>query len=333
MAKPKGLFVLESSSFEKIYGAELYCEVGELVDLPERPLTAAEVLDDLSLLEGCEILFSGWGAPVLDGNFMTAASELKVFLYGAGSVRYCVTEASWLRGVRVCSAVAANAVPVAEYTLGTILLGLKRFWHQAQAYRDGAGRCKLPGSIPGGYGSTVGLVSLGTIGRLVCQLLRNFDVKVVAYDPFVTTAEAEKLGVELVALGDVFALADVVSIHAPNLAETKGMITGEHIRAMRPGAVLINTARGAVVCEDEMAEVLAVRSDLWAILDVTIGENLVADAPLMKLPNVVRTPHIAGSQDGECRRMGRYMVDELRRYLNNEPLQHEITRERAEIMA
>jgi phosphoglycerate dehydrogenase-like enzyme len=66
---------------------------------------------------------------------------------------------------------------------------------------------------------------------------------------------------------------------------------------------------------------------------VTIGENLVADAPRMKLPNVVRTPHIAGSQDGECRRMGRYMVDELRRYLNNEPLQHEITRERAEIMA
>lgn len=330
MAKPSAAFILRTDAFERIYGDELRAEVAQLLTLVAPPLTSEQVKADPSLLAECEVLLSGWGAPLLDEAFLAAAPRLRLFLYGAGSVRGCVTDAVWTRNIRVCTAVTGNAVPVAEYTLALILLGLKRFWQQAEAYRSGVKRAI---QMAGGYGSTVGLVSLGTIGRLVCERLKPFDINVIAYDPFIKPAQARELGVELVSLDDVFSRADVVSLHIPNLPETRGMITGAHVAAMRPDAVLINSARGAVVREEELVATLAQRPDLWAVLDVTVGETLRADAPLMRLPNVIRTPHIAGSQGAECRRMGRYMVDDLRRYLAGEPLVYELTRARAQIMA
>jgi len=330
MARMKGLFVLGSYAFQTIYGEETRAEIGEIIEIAAPPMTAGQAQEDPSVLADCQILLSGWGAPVLDEAFLAAAPKLKLLLYGAGSVRGCVTDAMWDRGIRVSTAVAANAVPVAEYTLALILLGLKRFWQQAEAYRTGVQR---PIQVAGAYGSTVGLVSLGTIGRLVCERLRPFDLSIIAYDPFLKPEQARALGVELVGLDEVFSRADVVSLHIPNLAETRGMITGRQVAAMKPDAVLINSARGAVVAESELADALERRPDIWAVLDVTIHETREADAPLLRLPNVIRTPHIAGSQAAECRRMGRFMADELKRYLAGAPLVHEVTRERARIMA
>lgn len=108
-----------------------------------------------------------------------------------------------------------------------------------------------------------------------------------------------------------------------------GMITGQHFKQMKPYAAFINTARGAVVRENEMIEVLKVRSDIQAVIDTTWPEPSSPDSLLYTLPNVTLTPHIAGLMDNECRRMGQIMVDELSRYLSNKPLQWEITREKA----
>jgi phosphoglycerate dehydrogenase-like enzyme len=171
------------------------------------------------------------------------------------------------------------------------------------------------------------------VGRLVRERLRPFDLRVVAYDPYVTSEEARVLDVDLVSLEDLFAASEVVSLHAPWLPETEGMILGSHLASMKQNATLINTSRGAVVREAEMVEVLGERPDLWAVLDVTHPEPPESGSRLYDLPNVVLTPHIAGSQGNECRRMGRLVVDELRRYVAGEPLQHEITRERAALMA
>jgi phosphoglycerate dehydrogenase-like enzyme len=268
----------------------------------------------------------------MDAAFLEAAPNLRVVLYGAGSIRRVATSALWDRGVRITSAYAANAVPVSEYALTVILFSLKRGWHFAfLAQREKA----LPrqGQVPGAYGSTVGLVSLGMVGRLVRERLRPFDLRVVAYDPFVTPEEAHVLGVDLMSLEDLFASSDVVSLHVPLLPETEGMILGSHLASMKRNATLINTSRGAVVREAEMVEVLGERPDLWAVLDVTHPEPPEPDSRLYNRPNVVLTPHIAGSLGNECRRMGRLVVDELRRYVAGEPLKHEITRERAALMA
>jgi phosphoglycerate dehydrogenase-like enzyme len=156
---------------------------------------------------------------------------------------------------------------------------------------------------------------------------------VIAYDPFIKKEDAERLGVELCGLDKLFQRADVVSLHTPDLPETRGMITGEHFRMMKARAAFINTARGAVVRQDEMIAAMTQRKDLTAVLDVTMPEVPGVDSPLWTMENIVLTPHIAGSQGQECKRMGRYMVEELARYVKGEPLKWAVTREMAERMA
>jgi phosphoglycerate dehydrogenase-like enzyme len=329
---PKALYLLDGEALEKVYGDEERAAVAELADVYAPPQTADSVAKDPGVLAEVEVILSGWGAPAMDAAFLEAAPDLRVVLYGAGSIRRVATPALWERGVRITSAYAANAIPVSEYTLAAILFSLKRGWHFAfSARRENA----LPGQgqVPGAYGSTVGLVSLGMVGRLVRERLRPFALNVVAYDPYVTSEEARVLGVDLISLEDLFASSEVVSLHAPWLPETEGMILGSHLASMKRNATLINTSRGAVVREAEMVEVLEERPDLWAVLDVTHPEPPEPDSRLYDLPNVVLTPHIAGSLGGECRRMGRLVVDELRRYVAGEPLEYEITRERAALLA
>jgi phosphoglycerate dehydrogenase-like enzyme len=329
--KPRGLYILSPSAFELIYGPEERADIDALAEMGA-PQTAESIRQRPELLAEVEIIFSGWGAPIFDETFLHAAPRLRAVFYGAGSIRQLVTEAFWQRGIVICGAWGVNAVPVAEYTCAVILLSLKRFWsYAAETKRLRAHPPRKP--VPGTYGSTVGLISLGMVGRLVRERLRSSDVRVIAYDPHVTPKEAGKLGVEMVSLDRLFHEADVVSLHTPWLKETEGLITGAHFSSMKTGATFINTARGAVVRESEMIRVLESRSDLFAVLDVTWPEPPAADSPLFALPNVILTPHIAGAMGSECRRLGRCMVDELRRFLAGQPLHWQITKEKAGIMA
>lgn len=329
---PKALYILNRGAFDQIYGPEERRRIDAQVDWIADPCEASDVAADANLLSEVELIISGWGAPLMDQRFLDAAPNLKAVFYGAGSVRGFVTDAFWQRGIALTSAYGANAVPVAEFTLAEILFSLKRGW--AHMRRAGAGLRQLPADeIPGAYGSTVGIASLGMIGRMVCELLRPFDVRVIAYDPFVDAVQVSGLGAEPVALDALFRESDVVSLHTPRLKETEGMIRGHHFASMRPNATFINTARGAVVAEAEMIAILQTRPDLTAVLDVTWPEPPDAESPLYRLPNVVLTPHIAGSIGVECRRMGSFMADELDRWLAGEPLRWGLTREQAERLA
>ena len=155
----------------------------------------------------------------------------------------------------------------------------------------------------------------------------------IAFDPYAMPETAARLGVTLVPLMEIFRQADVVSLHTTWLPETEGMICREHFAAMKPGATFINTARGAIVREDEMANVLQARPDLYALLDVTCPEPPLPGSPLLALQNVIITPHIAGADTNECKRNGQYVIDELRRYLRGEPLRFAVTREKSALMA
>lgn len=279
-----------------------------------------------------EVLFSGWGAPVMEEPLLAAMPRLRAIFYAGGSVRYFATEALWQRGITVTTAAALNAVPVAEYTVAAVLLGLKRFWHYVRVTRDQR-TFPVHRPLPGAFHSTVGLIAFGTIGRLVRERLRAHDVKVLVHDPFLTADEAREAGVERAVLDEVFAQSDVVSLHAPLLPQTIGMIRGHHFAQMKPGALFINTARGEIVHEGEMISALQSRPDLYALLDVTATEPPLPDSPLYALPNVILTPHIAGSLGPECQRMGHAMVDEFERYLAGEPLKWELTPQRAAVTA
>src|SRR5258708_33772147 len=183
--------------------------------------------------------------------------------------------------------------------------------------------------ITGAFGATVGLVSLGAVGRAVRRMLKPHQVNVVAYDALMNVDEMHKLGVRAVDFAELFRISDVVSLHTPLLPETRGMITGDHIESMRHGATLINTARGAILREAELVAVLKRRRDLQAVLDVTDPEPPPPESLLLHLPNVVLTPHIAGPIGLERRRLREGMAEELRRYDRREQLLWEGTRDQA----
>ncbi len=315
-----------------IYGLEEQNEISRLVDVIGPPQTPDSILERPDLLQEVEIIFSGWGGPLLDEAFLEKAPNLKGVFYGAGTVRRLVTDAFWERDIVLCNAYAANAVPVSEFTLASILLSLKLAWRCAAAKR---GLTTMPShsEIPGAYGSTVGLVSFGMIARLVRERLRSFDLNVIGFDPLLSEEAAAEMDVELLSLEEVFRRADVVSLHTPLLDETTGLIRGKHFASMKPNATFINTARGAIVNEPELIEVLIERPDLHAVLDVTFPEPPVEGSPLYSLPNVTLTPHIAGSLNGECRRLSRYIIEDLKCYLNGRPMKWNLSRKKASILA
>jgi len=307
-------------------------EIRQWVNFPWAVLNPEAWRDNGEALQEADVIFSTWGMPKLNADFLAGAPALKAVFYAAGSVKSFVTDAGWDRGIVVSSAWVANGVPVAEYTVAAIILSLKRFWHFSRLTRsENIHSGDIP--VPGAFRTKVGLVSLGAIGRATARLLRSYDVTILAYDPFLSGDQVAGLNVRLVPLEEIFRECDVVSLHVPWIPETEGIITGKLIASMKNGATLINTSRGAVVKEAEMIAVLSSRPDLSAVLDVTYPEPPTMDSPLRFLPNVILTPHIAGSIQGECARMGSWMADELRRYVYCEPLRYAVTREMADRMA
>lgn len=329
----KAIYFMNEGNFSNVYGPETRAELERILDLSPGLWTRDNWQDRRGDLAGVQVLVSSWGAPVLDEDFLQAAPDLELVLYGAGSIRGIMTEAAWDRGIRITHAAALNAVPVAEFTLSQIIYCLKHGWRLARECREDITTWHQPRNMPGGYGSTVGVVSLGLIGRLVCQMLRHFDHRVIVYDPFAGDALMAELGVESASLEELFAQSDVVTIHTPWLPETEKMFNRPLFNSMKEGASIINTARGALVDEDDLVAVLQERPDLTAVLDVTHPEPPRQDSPLLHLPNVILTPHIAGAMGVECRRMGAGMCDEMKRYLAGEPLKWEVTRSRMATMA
>ncbi|WP_214326269.1 hydroxyacid dehydrogenase [Nonomuraea sediminis] len=270
-------------------------------------------------LSQTEVLFTSWGCPPVTAEVLAGAPRLKAIVHAAGSVKGHVTQACWERGIVVSSAASANAEPVAEFTLAAILFANKRVLDIARLYRERRGRLDWDARFPGfgNYRRVVGIVGASRIGRRVIELLRPFDLEVLVSDPYLR----EDLGVAQVGLEELVARSDVVSLHAPDLPETRHLLSRPLLAAMRDGATVINTARAALVDQEALtAEVASGR--LYAVLDHTEPEFLPADSPLYDLPNALVTPHIAGSLGGELARMADLALDELDRYRRGLPFLH-----------
>jgi phosphoglycerate dehydrogenase-like enzyme len=329
--RPAALFAMREDVLVSTYGEEERASIAALTTSVASPQTGDTVAAHPAILGDVEVLITGWGGPRLDRTLLDHAPRLRAVFHGAGSVAPIMTPEAWQRGLIVVSAIEANAIPVAEYTVSMLLLALKgvfRFANEMRATRTmprvhgttGADALNGANGFLGAYRRCVGIVSLGAVGRAVVERLKGVDVTILAYDPFVQAAEARRLGVTLAPLADLFERADVVTLHAPHLPETVNLVGADHLRAMKPGATFINTSRGELVDEEALIGVASQRSDLQVILDVTRTMPLPASSPLYTLPNVLLTPHIAGSCGTEMRRMGRVIVEELTRYIAGVPL-------------
>jgi len=286
-------------------------------------------------LRTAEVLITSWGAPPLDAGTMAAAPALRAVLHAAGSVRSHITSAVFDRGILVTTAADANAEPVARYTLAAILWSLKRVPFIAADTRrhwDGWTHTDPRRNGLSGIGRTVVLVGFSRIGRRVVALLSPFpDIRIIVVDPVTDPAEIAAAGAEPALLAEALPRADVLSLHAPSLPATRCMIGAAELSALPPGATLINTARGDLI--EPKALELACLGGLQAILDVTDPEPLPSSSPLYDLPNVVLTPHVAGSLGAETRVMTASALTELERYVAGLPPLTAVTAESLKVQA
>ena len=288
-----------------------------------------------ALLAKAEVILGHWGCPFIDAGILDRAPNVGLFAYAAGTIKSTVDESVFERGIRVTTCADANAEPVAEFTLAAILFANKdvlwrrdRFRHaELKGFRQ---RSDIP---VGNWGKTIGIVGASLVGRRVIELLRAFPhLRVALHDPFVTVDEADALGVELMGLDALCAASDVLSIHAPDLPSTKRMIGPVQLAALRTGATVVNTARGALLDHAALREELA-SGRLYAVLDVTDPEPLPDDDPLRTLPNAFVTPHLAGSEGTELERLSDWAADEIERWSSGAPARNGITREQLERLA
>lgn len=278
------------------------------------------VLEDLgspdarATLAQIDVLITGWGGPPIDDEVVGAAPRLRAIASTGGGTGCGPGSLARARGLRLTNARAANSRPVAEYALAMILLAGKFAFRSARVYEERRGFVDREAEFPdaGNRGRLVGIVGASTTGRLTIELLRPFELPVAVYDPYLTGEEASSLGVTRLDLDDLMRTCTVVSIHAPEAPETYHLIGPAQLKAMPDRATLINTARGSIVDTDALvAELATGRID--AILDVTDPEPLANGHPLWDLPNVMLTPHTAGSMGNELLRLGESAVVEVER--------------------
>ncbi|WP_375385753.1 hydroxyacid dehydrogenase [uncultured Microbacterium sp.] len=270
-----------------------------------------------------EVLLTGWGCPRVDAFALELMPALRLIAHAAGTVKAHVDPVCWERGVQVTTAAAANAIPVVEFALAQIILAGKDVLGATHRYAAGRPRPAESSGQVGNFGRTVGIIGASTIGRGVLERLEAFDLDRVVADPTITVQEARRLGARLVGLDELMGLADVVSLHAPLLPSTEGMIGAHQLAALKDGATFINTARGRLVDHQALLRELAT-GRISAILDVSEPEPLEPAHPLFALPNVQLTPHIAGAAGTEVYRMTSLALDEIDHFAAGRSLRYPV---------
>jgi phosphoglycerate dehydrogenase-like enzyme len=283
------------------------------------------------LICGADAVVTSWNCPALDKKLLNLAPDLKVVAHAAGSVKYVVTDELFERGIKVTTCSESLGIGVAETALALTIASLKNMWFLSQETRRG-GWNHGKEEIRELYGITIGVVGAGKAGRHYIKLLQNFDVEILLADPTLSTQEAKELGTTLVELDELIERSDVISIHAPSIPETRHMFNSRNLPSMKDGAILINTARGALIDEDALVAELRT-GRIFAAIDVTDPEPPLLDHPFRSLPNVVLLPHIAGAVNNGLMRMGAHVASELERFFTGQELTTEVEKEQLSSLA
>jgi phosphoglycerate dehydrogenase-like enzyme len=279
------------------------------------------------MLADADTCITGWGSPRFSTELLAAAPKLRFVAHSAGGLKAMVSDAMFDRGIRVTTAASANAVPVAHFTVAMMVAMLKQmpWFAPAMAQNNDTDQRQRMHQCRELMDISVGLIGASRIGRLVIGMLKSFPgLTIKVYDPYLARETANELGVELASLEDT-CRCEVVSVHAPSIPETRHMLNGRTLALLPDHAVLINTSRGSLI--DEAALVAEVRRrPLYVLLDVTDPEPPPANSPLRREPNILLTPHVAGSMKQARKDMGRLAIEETLRFLRGQALQNEVTR-------
>ena len=277
-------------------------------------------------LKDIDFALTGWGTPsfgdgVLDGN-----DRFKMIAHVGGSVADYVDNTVYEKGVKVCSGNFYYAESVAEGVAAYIMSALRSIPDHVQNMRNGQWKDPvLLDTSEGLLDQEIGIISCGAISKCVMQLLQPFRCKFkvasnYAVDPeFLASVNAKQVPLE-----EVLKTCHIISLHSALNDKTRGSIGREHFEMMQENAIFINTARGAVIREEEMIEVLKERPKMKAVLDVFCQEPPAVDNPLRTLPNVYCIPHMGGPTTDRRKYIGMAMAEEIVHFTKGEPLVHEI---------
>lgn len=303
-----------------VYGEERLRKIAGMFSLHPTIITEENFAAHAKYLRDVEAIFSCWGAFAPTPEQFQQMPRLRSLFHAGGSLR-AIAEPFLKRGVTICTAVEANAVPVAEFCLGQILLSCKGAYRNTSYCRQGSWAGQNPPIGRGAYGETVALIGIGAISRHLLRLLAHFDLRVIAVCEYLTPAQAREIGIDaLVDIETAFREAYVISNQLADTPANACVLQEPHFASMREGATFINTGRGAQVDEPGMLAVLRRRSDLTALLDVQAIEPPLPGSDLYTLPNVFITSHIAGSANDEVRRMADYVIRDAEHFLRGEPM-------------
>ncbi|MBS7706825.1 hydroxyacid dehydrogenase [Chelatococcus asaccharovorans] len=329
LARPTLAFAFDPERYDGALDSHDLGRLASIADiLDDAPMQTYRDARAERLLAQADILVTGWRAPLLDTAALAQAPRLRLVGHLAATVKQFLPEEVWERGIQVTAAVNAVALPVVEFTLAAITFAGKRAFAQSQRYRQHreiaySGRTTHDCGL---LGKTVGIVGASRVGLRVLERLQAYDVEVLVYDPFLAREHAIALGAEKVdSLDDMIGRCDILSVHAPITDETINMLDARRLALLKDGATLINTARGILIDHAALVREL-VSGRICASLDVTHPEPLPPDSPLFDLPNVFLTPHIAGPQGSERKRMLTAIVNDIERYVAGKPLLGQIAR-------
>lgn len=306
--------------------AETRTVLEELGDITAVAPAELQSLEAFAAAAGdAHVFITAWGFPKLDAAHLALAPKLRCVLHAASSLHAITSDDFWATGIPVSQSGAAMAPAVAELSLTLTLALLRRVGQFDHRLRTGeswndARNVSRAREISG---ARIGVVGASRTGRRYIEACRALGADVRVYDPYLP--DTDPLTAQATTLAELFASCDVIAVHAPATPETEGLIGAAELARLCDGAAFVNTARSTIVDRDALySEVSSGRID--AALDVFDLEPLPADDRWRSLPNVLLTPHIAGATVDSRRRAGRIVVDELRRFLAGEPLEHALTR-------
>ena len=335
---PKAVFLTTQGSqhqLDYVFAPAVRSRLCRSVTFLDRPVTPEDLEENRESLAQVRYAFSTWGMASLTGSqIQKYLPQLEAVFYAAGSVQY-FARPFLEQGIAVHSAWGANGVPVAEYAVAQILLANKGFYQSLRLFKEQGRACahQYATSFPGNYRVKVGILGAGMIGSMVCNLLKGYQVEVLIYDLFASDEKLAYLGAKRATLEEIFSQCQTISNHIANNPQTVGMLDYRLFSQMKPTAVFINTGRGAQVVEDDLVRALQEEPGRTAVLDVTYPEPPVDGHPFYTMPNVLLTPHIAGSFGNEVERMGEYMALECEKKIAGIPCQYEVTMAMLETMA
>lgn len=276
------------------------------------------------VLQGADIAVSSWGTPCFGTKLLDAAPNLKMVAHAAGSVKGIVSDELYARGIRVSSSACVLSRGVSEMALGLAITAAKNVFAFNAEIHAGAWP-KDANRVTELYDINIGVMGCGYAGAHFIELLRDFGVHILAYDPGLSEQQVAAIGARKVELETLFRESDILSLHAPSIDSTHHVVNAESLGWMKKDAILINTARGSLINEEELARCMKAGKLKYACLDVTDPEPPAANNPLRDIPNCIFTPHVAGCANNGKRKIGIYVCDEIARFEQGLALDSEVT--------